>query len=527
MRKKFILSALSFLAAFCISCQVSAPGGGTSDGGGSEPGGGGSSSEGYVQSAEITKSGTSISARSGQSLYTITIHYPSGEYNGSGNASYTLKGSGSMKSVRSESLIDKAVPSGTQNWNDLWDNTDYGSGKFTGRYWFTDENNKIKFYVTSGSRTPSNSNVKSAWEGVLQNRNEAYWNELKNKIKGHKAFESNYLKSERDAFGLAEYDKDKTEYFYVIFCDFGVGSADESGGTAGVYSSKNIRNNADSNGADIFYVNARFVEVTGEDVDSIVDTLLHEYMHYLMDANRMLNAEKTNPDVARGYTREPASMASYYSAGLYGSSFWTEGTANYAPYRMLKSADRNAVGSWLRIMNAWRPAINDSDDSSNSGNGYAVYGAGGLFFSYIAEKYGSDTINSFHKYVDDPLAAVTALRSSTDANDYKNYMGNINRITKSVLNKDFKDIYVEFLCQCMSDLSDNVAIKGAAQKSYSASKDWGFVDITKTLAKSIPNASDGDSGSLPQLSFQIHKWNQIPEKISVAGDNIKCYAIWF
>ncbi|HAL18432.1 MAG TPA: hypothetical protein DCO86_02260, partial [Spirochaetaceae bacterium] len=189
--------------------------------------------------------------------------------------------------------------------------------------------------------------------------------------------------------------------------------------------------------------------------------------------------------------------------------------------------------------------------------------------SYIAEKYGKDTINAFHSWkesgsdLEEYLRLNVADRTQIAAGAMSmpqemkeemeiarsEYLGDINRITSSILKgKSFKDEYVDFLCQCMSSISDDVAIKGSMKKGFICPGDWGFTQdmldyaIKNELRQNgegkmenvesnrfvISDAAEGKSVSdLPELSFVVHKWTQIPDSICLTGNNIKCFAIWF
>ena len=531
----------------------------------------------------------------GKELYTIVVNYPTGDYDGSQNADFTLKGTGNVSKVSllGHNLSSKAAPVGESSWNDMWDLNAIGAenAKTTGRYWFTDTNNLIKYYVTDGSSaTHANGRIRSAWNGVGVctgiRVNSDYWDSLKNSLLNGSLKDKDMLRGEREAFGLGEYDKDLTSYFYVIFCDFGDDSASVSGkaysGTAGMYYSTHIRPGSRSNEADIFYVNARFVEAMAQslynrdpkkDLDDImsavaaetVNTLLHEYMHYLMDSNHLLKAENEYSDNLDDVTETiyspngsvPATLEGnvmMYSAINFGSLFWLEGTANYAPYRMIGEVDTSAVRSWLGSMNSWRPSINRQDeDLSNGGDSYAVYGAGGLFFSYIGEAYGKNTVNRFHSWRDsgrDLLDVANSVSGNADAKiaAVKDNIGNINNITKGVMNERFKDVYLNFLYQCMSSLDDSknssgeydfgsTVIKGCVNE-LEAPVDWGFADQLKyqlnsgSLKRNVISYSGVGNGAsasdLPELSFVIHKWQGVPEgfQLNVSKGNVKCYAVW-
>lgn len=565
--------------------------GGSGSGGGSDSGSGSGDTEpssqdvsnSWKNSAEITKFGTTINTGAAKNLYTITINYPQGDYVGTSTTSFSLKGSGSTRNANIlYSVNTKGVPSGTLNWNGMyvsrtlpanqcakghiWKQSDgdtcpecggaranQGAYEFKdavdGNYWFTDETNKIKYYVTDLAKA-----------GIHVTLNNSYWNEIKSILLNNSSMSGvNLLAKERADFGsMREYNKDNTEYFYVIFDDFGPSKASVSsysiGGTVGCYSSEHIRPGETSNNADVFYVNSRWTEgyseVYGnrsdktaarkEAVDKMINTLIHEYMHYLMDAHHLLEAEEEyggNIYDAKGQvsgTSYPEMYSKMYSASLTGSLFWIEGCANYAPYKVVKSADTSAVSSWLGAMNSWRPDLNGYyTRQTNGGDGYPVYGAGGLFMSYIAEKYGQDTINKFHKWRDKGSDVYNVIKNEYDPGNaaYK-YVGNLNTISMGILNKNFKDVYLNFLMQCMSSLDSNVCMKDCVE-NFQCPADWGFTQgVLDSAINSnrfnVTNALTGYSGSnLPELSFVINRWTQIPEKLTLTGDNVKCYAIWF
>ncbi len=525
-----------------------------------------------------------------QNLYTIAVNYPEGDYTGETLADFVLKGSGGNTDISSYSALAakgelKDTPHGEGNWNDMWDMNSIGAAEIqtTGRYWFTDTNNLIKYYITTGDNRRDETTgkmVNGAYEGVgiYNNVDSDYWMKLEAGLRNGFLKDADMLKGERDAFGLSEYDRDRTSYFYVIVCDFGEGSANVNGraysGTSGVYSSIHIRPGEYSNCADIFYINARFIEsfvraakntdanarmdsILATAADNAVSTLLHEYMHYLMDANHLLLAEEEFSDfidpetetifdsdgnlpIPYGTTRTDARIR-MYSGMNYGSLFWIEGTANYAPYRMIGESDKSAVKSWLGNMSSWRPSICDSDNrSASAGNTYSVYGAGGLFFSYVAEKYGKGTINRFHSWRDtgaDIKRAIANLPEASHESAIRDYVGNIKTITKGVLGEDFKDVYLNFLYQCMSSMSDSVTIKGCV-RDFNAPEDWGFAAGLKdlmldSLSDYVVSRNSVTSGitatNIPELSFVINKWNAVPQSfdLSVTKGNVKCYAIWF
>ena len=501
----------------------------------------------YQNSAEITKNGTQISAQAGQNLYTITIYAPDANEDyesGASAVSYGLVGSGSFKNAANQSLVSKTVPQGKRQWDDM---IGYTGTKTTGNYWFTDTVNRIKYYISQDSINGiDNMSV-----------NQAYWDEMKGYLLSG-TLSQNYLRAERESFGLSEYNRDNTPYFYVIFGDFGSdrttlinqGGRKSISGTVGVYNQTHIRpDEGRSNDADIFFVNSRYIigysEFCGRSrsdaANTAVSTLLHEYMHYLMDANILLKAEEEfsddiMPETGTIYDESGYAPSGRYSdlikdltSGLYGSSFWIEGSANYASYRMIGDSDPNAVSEWLGIMSRWRPAISAYDGRSQADNVYAVYGAGGLFFSYVAETYGEQTENEFHSWRD-TAASLSEMSAGGDAGSY---CGNINVMAGSILKRDFKDVYSDFLCQCLLSLSDKSVIPGKTQREFKSAADWGFVksNVDAAIDKqgfAISDAARGyESSDVEELAFVINRWDEIPERIEFEGDEFDCYAIWF
>ncbi len=502
----------------------------------------------YQNSAEITKNGTQISAQAGQNLYTITIYAPDANEDyesGASAVSYGLVGSGSFKNAANQSLVSKTVPQGKRQWDDM---IGYTGTKTTGNYWFTDTVNRIKYYISQDSINGiDNMSV-----------NQAYWDEMKGYLLSG-TLSQNYLRAERESFGLSEYNRDNTPYFYVIFGDFGSdrttlinqGGRKSISGTVGVYNQTHIRpDEGRSNDADIFFVNSRYIigysEFCGRSrsdaANTAVSTLLHEYMHYLMDANILLKAEEEfsddiMPETGTIYNESGASYPRINSTSyLTGSLFWIEGTANYAPYRLIGDSDVNAVSTWLGNSASWRPAINEADrNAAQAGNSYAVYGAGGAFFSYVAEKYGVATENRFHTWRDNfsDIKGDSSISQEQVAHA-RELFGNINRMTKAILDEDFKNVYINFLCQCMSGLSDSVAIKDCVKTGFRSTTDWGFnkeaVDRSAQSVELANNSMSVDGTLNQQLTFKIQKWNSIPDSIALSqgtSDNVKCYAIWF
>ncbi len=483
----------------------------------------------------IAGKSTIIDTGNARNLYTITIGYPEGEYAGVDKSDWSLKGEGRMRSGGYFSLSGKSVPeSDDVRWIDMVGYV----GKETGLYWFTDTKNKVKYYISEDAK-----------KGLWGELGDEYWNEMKrNFLNG--TLRDDVLGAERSSFELVEYDSDKTEYFYVIVTDFGANSVryretafgKSFSGTSGAYDPTNIRPGSFSNNADVFYINSRYLEGYSEKfgrsrlqaAEAAVGTLVHEYMHFLMDSNVLLKAEAELTDfiddeTGTVYDSEGRTYAPImYASSLNGSLFWIEGTANYAPYRILGKTDENAVKSWLESMDTWRPEINAYDTGADSGNDYAVYGAGGLFFSYVAAKYGEDVENKFHSWRD----SLYELIRIADA-DYYLLFCNINRMTKSILYKDFKDAYLEYLCQCASDLSASVSLPECASSQYECTNDWGFTKsvVDGVLTEKgfrISNARTGyEHSDLPELSFVINKWDQIPESIRLEGEGVRSFAFWF
>ncbi len=513
----------------------------------------------YVQSAQL-QSGfiTRISTGDARNLYTISVFNPKSGYAGSSRRRFRIKGSGSMRPAggTQSALSVKAVPVGNDDWQGvIFYNYDVGNMVQDASFWYADETNKIKYYI-----------AENALNGVFSELSEEYWDEMRGHLTSGTLSED-VLGRERESFGLREYNKDETDYFYVVICDFGSNSMlpkeGKWSGVVGLYSQNNIRPGRSSSGkyfsneADVFYINSRYVEGYSEvhlkdkEGDSsehrrkaaeiAVSTLVHEYMHYLMDSNLLLKAEEEFsdeilPETGTIYDESGYAPSGRYSdlikdltSGLYGSSFWIEGSANYASYRMIGDSDPNAVSEWLGIMSRWRPAISAYDGRSQADNVYAVYGAGGLFFSYVAETYGEQTENEFHSWRD-TAASLSEMSAGGDAGSY---CGNINVMAGSILKRDFKDVYSDFLCQCLLSLSDKSVIPGKTQREFKSAADWGFVksNVDAAIDKqgfAISDAARGyESSDVEELAFVINRWDEIPERIEFEGDEFDCYAIWF
>ena len=321
---------------------------------------------------------------------------------------------------------------------------------------------------------------------------------------------------------------------------------------AGAYSNSNIRPGRGSNEADVFFINSRYMEGYSEyykkdeegypekfrksAADTAVSTLVHEYMHYLMDSNILRKAEEEFeedilPETGTIYDASGNIPPGKYSSGikrltsdLSGSIFWYEGTANYASYKVIGDSEPNAVKSWLGIMDRWRPPIDASDGNAQAGDSYAVYGAGGLYFAYVAEKYGEEAESLFHGWRDS--AADLAARGSSS-------FGNINTMTKSILDEDFKSAYCNFLCHCFVSISDLSKMPGVDASGFACFSDWGFTkDVLDSVVDesgfAIADALKGySSGWMPELSFVINRWDEIPESIELECDGCESYAIWF
>ncbi|HAL18772.1 MAG TPA: hypothetical protein DCO86_04040 [Spirochaetaceae bacterium] len=504
--------------------------------------------ERYVQSAKLQSGhAVRIDAENASSLYTMTISYPTDSYTGSSYGKFTLKGVGNTrKTCYSELPSAKTAPADQSDWVDLVC-LNYGSGgdsRTSGLFWFADETNKIKYYCTE-----------SAKNGIFGELEPEYWDEWRGYI-SEGVFKDDVLGTERKVFHLDKYDKSGTGYFHVVFSDFGEGSMismeDKWLGVAGAYSNSNIRPGRGSNEADIFFVNSRYMEGYSEyykkdedgypekfrkiSAETVISTLVHEYMHYLMDSNILSKAEKefeedilpetgtiydANGNIPSG---KYASGIKYLTSNLSGSIFWYEGTANYASYRIIGDSESNAVKDWLGITDRWRPPIDSNDGSAEAGDSYAVYGAGGLYFAYIAEKYGQETESRFHGWRD----SASDLTASGNLS-----FGNINTMTKSILNDSFKNVYRDFLCHCFVSISDSSKMPNADASGFACFSDWGF---TKGVLDSaidecgfaIADASKGySSGWMPEMSFVINRWDEIPESIELECDGCESYAIWF
>ena len=70
----------------------------------------------------------------------------------------------------------------------------------------TDDTNKIKYYYTPSADSGC---LIGTWD-------DNDWQSLENSLENGILKGKNLLKEERDSFGMAEYNKDGTDYFYII-----------------------------------------------------------------------------------------------------------------------------------------------------------------------------------------------------------------------------------------------------------------------------------------------------------------------
>ncbi len=360
-------------------------------------------------------------------------------------------------------------------------------------------------------------------------------------------FSTERLKEEREKYGLSEYDVDETGYFHVIFSDFGDQQARYNGGfsasgTVGVYYNSHIRDydvdfNPQSNEADMFFVNTRYLEYVTlnfsqylheeyteaklngteyADPNYFVDkackeickTFIHEYFHYLMDANIYQKTEETG--------------------GLGpGPLFWAEGTAESASFLLTepeKDGNLGFISYWINMANSVGPEINGSTEEDSS----ISYAVAPMFFIYIKETLGNDVLVKFANYVE-----------STD---------DLNTIVKNVTGKTFSELYRDYLLHLFASVAGDSVY--ATPLSYTG--DWSlsneslfnYDEESQTKGRyfnavvedsSNANANYNENTIIENGNVTIKdgcisfiKWKDLPNKIKITSDasNLEAYVLY-
>ncbi len=334
-------------------------------------------------------------------------------------------------------------------------------------------------------------------------------------------FRKNLLAKERNYFGLSEYDVDGTGYFHVVFNDFGTNSANYGGklaasGTTGLYNSRHIRTVGSTNKADMFFVNTRYIDIVVKNymeyleknysknelrrlstpitdasdffynrvANDIAGTLLHEYMHYLMDANIYL---KNGKEYGASLLTEPCSL------------FWVEGMAEAAAYFMGEiSQDGHSgfVSEWLKNGYKIYPAMGSELDSCMK------YAVAPMFFLYLEEVYGKSTLQKFAQY---------SVPGKT-----------LDVIVRDCTGQSFDKLYKDFILRLFAPLAG--VSKYGAELGFA--EDWSITK--KTLNEnciSVKETVESNSSAMKKDGAFLLKWESNPETLYV-DSNCEVYAFY-
>ncbi len=366
------------------------------------------------------------------------------------------------------------------------------------------------------------------------------------------------LQAERDYYGLTGYDADETGYFHVVFYDFGEEKTKyygklQAGGTVGMYLFFHIRNyspteNEFTNGADMFFVNSRYIEyctknfyeyvhtehssseklmdgdkdMMSEDYfidavcNDIIETFLHEYMHYLMDANLYLKNKEDEVNDGEYIILK----------GEKTPLFWMEGTAESTANLFKKDKTTNLhsgyIFRWIQNANTFAPYIGEGKGNGYTEDSCISYAVAPMFFMFIREVYGEEAFKKCCTY--------------TDANN------NLNTIIQDCTGKSFSELYREFLIRLFASVAGDSSYGTPLSflDNWSFTTDSFFSPEHAYVPAVDENTTELYSQDKHNLQFKngtvdiadgcisLLKWSDNPASLTLTSDeeNIEAYVLY-
>ncbi len=519
---KFFLLFLLLFALLSVSCSDSSSSAASaSESTDSGSGSGSGSADSLPQVIRLEKGVNTFKVPEGKTLYTLAMNIPDQYGSGTGN-SISIRGSsfkGPAKKLIPATPTDQDELKTTRtdvsfSLLDGW-TSGVSPSVGTAAYLGVNAENKILFYAEENAlRECFEKTTYTSADGV---ECETYV-DLKDEFipRLNTILNSAVLRKEREYFGLSEYDMDETGYFHVVFNDFGSHSARYRGsmsasGTVGVYSPREIRSYYNHvNLADMIYINTRYIDIVVKDfqkylqttydearlksndiilpeylleriASDIAGTIVHEYMHCLMDCNIC---------VKKGSSHS-LSGASY-------SVFWVEGMAEAASYLMRGARKNQHIGfieQWLTQAHKMAPSLTETEDSCVS------YAVAPMFFLYLKETYGDDVLRKFAQYTDSE--------------------NNLNKIVTDCTGLEFGTLYRAFLLRLFAPLT------GSDQygKALSFAEDWSMSADVIDKYECYVKAEESVAGNISSGAVSFVKWTENPETL-LLNSNCEVYALF-